>query len=539
MTRALRGLRVFSKDSRSQPKTTKSRSRPFSTRLLNRRRGAQRSNGTRDPNLDDVSVPSPTALEEQTIRSDSTGSPPLVPCTEPAGSLQHARQSTEQQLNNQNNLRAHRRDQSSTTEVTDGETASRTVDRTGSSSPNTSDNRLQTNIDVLASLLSMATAATASSLLNNHSDVLSALSSDSPGSQLSPQRARVAWSILEHLFHLRSNRRTTGPGNMELLQDLSLALLTSRFMSTPPLGPVRERPALRPGSFERFLVDVHSRVRASLQEDHERSASGTEPRRLNWWQAFQFPVIPAPRNGQSGLGRQDTSPSGSSPGVATDSSTGPGESSPQGQAERNLIPVVLVGLRSLPPNSPNFTVPAGNTSSGTTPTTGTGPTATSQGQPQMIFPEPAMRPNFDDVDTITSSYVIIVLGGHYPPGHRYVSATNSDESGEFDLLWDLVDLAAAKSPTVTQEELSRSNLRCFLPSQIASMNVAANTAEKCLICLDDYTEDRQLRQMSCMHAFHRDCIDRWLTEGQNGCPMCRQVAVQRPAEEHRDRKSVV
>ncbi|CAG7853547.1 SubName: Full=Uncharacterized protein {ECO:0000313/EMBL:CCA73310.1} [Serendipita indica DSM 11827] len=350
----------------------------------------------------------------------------------------------------------------------------------------------------------MATAATASSLLNNHSDVLSALSSDSPGSQLSPQRARVAWSILEHLFHLRSNRRTTGPGNMELLQDLSLALLTSRFMSTPPLGPM-------------YILASEPLSKKIMSAQHP---------------AFQFPVIPAPRNGQSGLGRQDTSPSGSSPGVATDSSTGPGESSPQGQAERNLIPVVLVGLRSLPPNSPNFTVPAGNTSSGTTPTTGTGPTATSQGQPQMIFPEPAMRPNFDDVDTITSSYVIIVLGGHYPPGHRYVSATNSDESGEFDLLWDLVDLAAAKSPTVTQEELSRSNLRCFLPSQIASMNVAANTAEKCLICLDDYTEDRQLRQMSCMHAFHRDCIDRWLTEGQNGCPMCRQVAVQRPAEEH-------
>lgn len=253
------------------------RRRPFSTRLLNLRRRAQKSTRTQDTNLNEVSVPSPARLDEQSVRSDGSSPPFLVPCTESADGLQHAQRSTEHQSSNRNPTRtADRSNQSTPIEHTHSESASsRTANGTDSNSSNPPEERLQTNIDVLASLLSMATAATASSLLNNHADVLATLSSDSSsGSQLSPQRARVAWSILEHLFHLRSNRRTTSSNNVELLQDLSLALLTSRFMNVPPLGPLRERAELQPGSFERFLVDVHARVRASLQEDHERSASG-------------------------------------------------------------------------------------------------------------------------------------------------------------------------------------------------------------------------------------------------------------------------
>ena len=139
------------------------------------------------------------------------------------------------------------------------------------------DDRLQTSIDVLAALLSMATAATATSLLTGTTDVLSTLSSDSPsGPQVSPTRARAAWDTLEGLFYLRSTRRQTLPPHIELFRDLALAVLTSRSSHIPrmPAETRASRPPLPPGTFERFLIDLNANVRNSLREDYVRRSSG-------------------------------------------------------------------------------------------------------------------------------------------------------------------------------------------------------------------------------------------------------------------------
>ena len=44
---------------------------------------------------------------------------------------------------------------------------------------------------------------------------------------------------------------------------------------------------------------------------------------------------------------------------------------------------------------------------------------------------------------------------------------------------------------------------------------------QCLICLEDYQTDDDLRLMSCKHAYHKECVDRWLQVGRNNCPACR------------------
>lgn len=50
--------------------------------------------------------------------------------------------------------------------------------------------------------------------------------------------------------------------------------------------------------------------------------------------------------------------------------------------------------------------------------------------------------------------------------------------------------------------------------------------ERCLVCLEEYQLDEELRQLSqCFHAFHRKCIDEWLTTGRNSCPLCRGEGV--------------
>jgi len=59
-----------------------------------------------------------------------------------------------------------------------------------------------------------------------------------------------------------------------------------------------------------------------------------------------------------------------------------------------------------------------------------------------------------------------------------------------------------------------------------SSRMVVNTCvERCLICLDDYDEADEIRVLSCRHAFHQTCVDRWLETGRNNCPACRSKGV--------------
>ena len=44
---------------------------------------------------------------------------------------------------------------------------------------------------------------------------------------------------------------------------------------------------------------------------------------------------------------------------------------------------------------------------------------------------------------------------------------------------------------------------------------------QCLICLDEYDTEDDIRVMTCRHAFHKSCVDKWLQTGRNNCPACR------------------
>jgi len=44
--------------------------------------------------------------------------------------------------------------------------------------------------------------------------------------------------------------------------------------------------------------------------------------------------------------------------------------------------------------------------------------------------------------------------------------------------------------------------------------------EKCTICLCEFDHDDDVRRLPCMHLFHIECVDRWLTQSKR-CPICR------------------
>ncbi|KAE8752894.1 hypothetical protein FOCC_FOCC000239 [Frankliniella occidentalis] len=44
--------------------------------------------------------------------------------------------------------------------------------------------------------------------------------------------------------------------------------------------------------------------------------------------------------------------------------------------------------------------------------------------------------------------------------------------------------------------------------------------EKCTICLSEFENNDDVRRLPCMHLFHIDCVDQWLSTNKR-CPICR------------------
>ncbi|XP_004608689.2 E3 ubiquitin-protein ligase RNF43 [Sorex araneus] len=48
---------------------------------------------------------------------------------------------------------------------------------------------------------------------------------------------------------------------------------------------------------------------------------------------------------------------------------------------------------------------------------------------------------------------------------------------------------------------------------------SCSSAPMCAICLEEFSEGQELRVISCLHEFHRACVDPWLQQ-QRTCPLC-------------------
>lgn len=100
----------------------------------------------------------------------------------------------------------------------------------------------------------------------------------------------------------------------------------------------------------------------------------------------------------------------------------------------------------------------------------------------------------------------------------------------FEALWELAELLGqVKPPVASREDIEKSGLEIIKASSLLEYEkagkVASNTVERCLICLDDYDPEDNLRLLSCRHVFHKQCVDKWLEQGRNNCPACRSKGV--------------
>lgn len=350
-----------------------------------------------------------------------------------------------------------------------------------------------------------------------------------------------------------------------------------------PAGPERPHENIAEGIFSRAVAESRPSPPPAETTSHfppHRRVEGHTTRRpgggINWWRLYRFPPMPSPSTqaqatGTAGSANTYPTRGSDAPGVSTvptvsehveqpnaavpsssvfeDTPRAGSETAvppPEPTANVNMIvPVIVVGLQSVnadgtsqtqqhadpAPPRPDTPTVADGMDDGVPDTPTANPRRQSWRNALSRF-RPTRRNSVNTPNAAQNSgsrtFLIYVIGGYYPPNHHMV--TGSDNLDSFEALLELAELLGqVKPPTATREEIEKSGLQIIKPCDLEKYEkegrVASNCVDRCLICLDDYFAEDDLRVMSCKHAFHKNCVDKWLETGRNNCPACRSKGV--------------
>ncbi|GBB83860.1 hypothetical protein RclHR1_10510001 [Rhizophagus clarus] len=292
------------------------------------------------------------------------------------------------------------------------------------------------------------------------------------------------------------------------------------------------------GSFESFLAALQRRRReasnrstnqltaaSSSSEEQDPSVdnntTGSQPSQpMSFFRLFRF------GGSRSSLTQQNITPESganvttSIPNVTSDTNS---SNTP------HMVPVIIIGIRSVQPrddsngnssssqnvdNSTNLENRNNSSRSSRTRSSSTSSRTSVRSTASTATQTPPAR-----------SWIIYVLGGTYPSTHPILTTPSlfSDNPTYEDMMLLSSLIGPARPPTTTQSEID-ANLPIALYNESIITDLLGN-AEKCQVCLCDYIADEEIRVLNCRHGFHKECIDKWLTEGSNKCPICRGVGV--------------
>lgn len=145
-----------------------------------------------------------------------------------------------------------------------------------------------------------------------------------------------------------------------------------------------------------------------------------------------------------------------------------------------------------------------------------------------------------------SRFVLFVSGGRYHEQHPLLVSRPRDAGRDLMFMMELLGTIAAmsnKRPTTTAADIERSGLLKVKAKEIANLHregrVTENTLDKCLVCLDEWQEDDDCRVLSCKHVFHASCVDQWLENNSNSCPLCTYIQVELTDRPDRSRFDII
>ncbi|WFD32259.1 hypothetical protein MSPP1_003304 [Malassezia sp. CBS 17886] len=287
--------------------------------------------------------------------------------------------------------------------------------------------------------------------------------------------------------------------------------------------PLREG---EPDSFERFLHDLLIDLSAAvLRIDHGAASRPLSERRANDADNSEDPALRARREGDLSCGQLSFFRLFRF----------------ERHADTSLIPCVLVGVRSLQADERLMGQDEDAGAGAHTPSAPRGTDGAAQpdaahrsaGTPPGAAQHAAgTQPDAADRTAGTSRFILFVSGGRYEEDHALLTARPRDAGRDLMFMMELLGTMAAmgsKPQTASAADIARSGLvKCKareLPGYLAQGKATENTTEKCLVCLEEWEPEDDCRLLMCHHAFHAACVDKWLEQSSNSCPLCRTKAV--------------
>ncbi|KAH7336791.1 hypothetical protein B0J17DRAFT_443823 [Rhizoctonia solani] len=304
------------------------------------------------------------------------------------------------------------------------------------------------------------------------------------------------------------------------------------------------------GGMDGTTASGEERSRTAALLDHTRPhVPSTDPLPLNWWRMYRFPALPDGRTSTTDSGLSaSTAPTSVDEATTVPNATGIDTPAPTGaDSQQPIHPAIIIGLRSITrdPTEPAVPPEAGDRArpeeSGERVRSSESDRVHSSESRDRVRSRPRRFRSGEGEERRrdgTRNYIIWIIGGYYPANHPILAHPNLFLGQVHpDELWMLNEfLGQVKPPTVSRDDIAKAGLRVVKGAEVKELaqsgSVTENCTERCLICLDDYSDDDDLRIMTCKHMFHKDCVDRWMETGKNNCPACRTKGVEtNPAPE--------
>ncbi|XP_010058375.2 probable E3 ubiquitin-protein ligase RHA1A [Eucalyptus grandis] len=125
--------------------------------------------------------------------------------------------------------------------------------------------------------------------------------------------------------------------------------------------------------------------------------------------------------------------------------------------------------------------------------------------------------------------------GLLKPYNREEQEEEEEEGEEGEVIPDPIIIMDGLSPSFVQVPVQ--TLTAMIKSQVPVVEYARFLERRgcrgegdggggggCAVCLSSIEGRDEVRELSsCSHAFHRECLDRWVDHNQVTCPVCRSL----------------
>ncbi|KAE8145296.1 RING finger domain protein [Aspergillus avenaceus] len=75
----------------------------------------------------------------------------------------------------------------------------------------------------------------------------------------------------------------------------------------------------------------------------------------------------------------------------------------------------------------------------------------------------------------------------------------------------------AVSPTRTLQEWRSKTKGPLLPSEEVDGQFV------CVVCLESVLPSQEIRELKCLHVFHKECLEKWYLQDHYNCPLCHRA----------------